>query len=393
MSSQHTYIAYAKRTPIGRLSGALASLTAPRMGASLIEDALATTGLSGDQVCEVIMGNVLSAGVGQAPARQAAIYGGLPHSVRALTINRVCGSGLKAVMLADQAIRLSEAHLVLAGGMENMTLAPHMLPNSRTGYKFGQVQLQDHLQYDGLWDPYNEVAMGHCGDLCAKEYGFSREDQDAFASESYAKARKAAEEGAFKNEILSLDIKHRKATTQVDQDEEPFAVDLEKLPRLRPAFNKDGTVTAGNASPINDGAALVVLSSEKSLELNRLQPLARIRAQSSYAHEPAKFTTAPIPCIKQVVDKAGWQLSDVDLFEINEAFAVVAMAAQKELAIPTEKLNVHGGAVALGHPIGASGCRILVTLIHALKSKNLKRGVAAICIGGGEASAVAVELV
>jgi len=389
----HTVIVYAGRTPVGKLSGAFSNLPAPRLGATLVKDALAKTKIDPSKVDEIVMGNVLSAGVGQAPARQAAIYGGLPKSVCATTINRVCGSGLKAVMMADQAIRLGDAKIVFAGGQENMTLAPHLLMNSRAGYKFGSVEVKDHMQWDGLWDPYGSVAMGNCGELCAKEYKFSREDQDKYAQESYARARNAWESGHFKNEVVAVEVPGRKGPVMVDKDEEPFAADLAKLPELRPAFDKAGTITAGNASSINDGAALVVACSEEKAKELGLKPLVRIVAQASHAQDPSWFTTAPVECIRKVLHKAKLSASDIDLFEINEAFAVVPMAAMRDLEIPHDKVNVHGGAVAIGHPIGASGTRVLVTLIHALRAAGKRRGLATLCIGGGEASAVIVEVV
>lgn len=387
----HSLIVYGSRTPIGKLNGALSSLPAPRLGSELVKDAVKKLGVDGEQVDELIMGQVLPAGTGQAPARQTAIYGGLPQSVCATTLNKVCGSGLKAIMLADQAIRLGEAQLVFAGGQESMSLAPHLLMNSRTGYRFGSVEAKDHMQWDGLWDPYGNVPMGTCGDLCAKEYKFSREEQDQYAMESYKRARLAVEQGLFKNEIVPIEISGRKQVTLVAEDEEPNSVDLDKLVKLRPAFAKDGSVTAGNASSINDGAALTLLASEAVAENMGFKPLARIIAQASHAQDPSWFTTAPIACIQKVLDKAKLKANDIDLFEINEAFAVVAMAAIKELQLDPTKVNVRGGAVALGHPIGASGARILVTLMNALKAQNLKRGLATLCIGGGEASAVIIE--
>jgi acetyl-CoA C-acetyltransferase len=393
MTTSQTFIAYAKRTAIGKLCGAFSQTQAPQLAASLVRDALRVTGVSGQEVDEIIMGCVLSAGVGQAPARQAALAGGLPKSVCATTVNRVCGSGLKAVMLADQAIRLGDAQVVFAGGMENMTLAPHLLPGSRFGYKFGSVDMKDHLQFDGLWDPYGNQAMGNFGDLCAKEHKFSREQQDDFARQSYERARAAIESDHFAGEIIPVELASKKGTTVVDRDEEPFSVDLSKLSTLRAAFEKDGTVTAGNASSINDGAALTVLMNADAIRKNGLKPLARIVAQASFAHDPSWFTTAPIGCIQKVLAKAGMSVSDIDIFEINEAFAVVTMAAMKELNLDPAKVNPYGGAVALGHPIGASGARILVTLINGLKAQGKKRGLATLCIGGGEASAVIVELV
>jgi acetyl-CoA C-acetyltransferase len=392
METNTTYIVYAGRTPIGKLGGALATTPAPHLGAAVIRDALAKTALPGDQVDEVILGNVLTAGIGQAPARQAAIYGGLPHSVCATTINRVCGSGLKSVMLADQGIRLGDSQIVVAGGMENMTLAPHLLPGLRAGIKFGGFPTLDHMQIDGLVDPYANAAMGVCGELCAKEFNFTREMQDEFALKSYEKARNALEKGYFQNETVSIEVKAGKNTVTVTQDEEPFAADLAKIRDLRPAFDKNGTITAANASSINDGAALLMLTDLETAKKEGLKPIAKIVAQASHAQEPTWFTTAPVKCIEKVLQKAKLTTNDIDLYEINEAFAVVAMAAIHDLKLPSEKVNVYGGAVALGHPIGASGARVLVTLLTALREKNKKRGLATLCIGGGEASAVVVEM-
>jgi acetyl-CoA C-acetyltransferase len=392
MSTPSTVIAYAKRTPIGKLSGALATVPAPRLAAGLVKDALKTTGLQGGDVDEILMGCVLPAGIGQAPARQAALYGGLPKSVCAMTLNRVCGSGLKAVMLADQAIRAGDSRVVLAGGMENMSLAPHLLPNSRVGFKFGSVEMKDHMQFDGLWDPYGNSAMGNFGDMCAKEFRFTREEQDKFAVQSYERARKAVESGHFVKEIVPVEIESKKGNTVVDKDEGPYSVDLAKIATLRPAFDKDGTVTAGNASSINDGAALTVVLSEQAAQEKGVKPIARIVAQASFAQDPSWFTTAPIECIRRVLKKAKLKAGDIDQYEINEAFAVVTMAAIKELELDPAKVNPYGGAVALGHPIGASGARILATLLNGLKATGKKRGLATLCIGGGEASAVVVEM-
>lgn len=392
MSKNETVIVYAGRTAIGKMSGVFADTPAPRLGAALVKDALEKTGIKGDDVDEIIMGNVLTAGVGQAPARQAAIYGGLPTSVCATTVGRVCGSGLKSIMLADQAIRLGDANLIFAGGMENMTLAPHLLMNSRAGYKFGNVEMKDHMQFDGLWDPYNNMAMGNCGEICAKEYGFTRQAQDEYAIESYQRARKAIESGVFQKEIVPVEVKTRKGTSMVEIDEGPFSVDLDRIPSLRPAFDKDGTVTAANASSINDGAAMVVVTNMETAKKKGLKPIAKIVAQASYAQEPTMFTTAPIGSIKRLFDKSGFTAKDIDLFEINEAFAVVAMAAMKTLNLDHAKVNVNGGAISLGHPIGASGARVLVTLLNALHQRGQKRGLATLCIGGGEASGVIVEM-
>lgn len=389
MSQFETVIVYAKRTPIGKFSGAFSKVPAPKLGASLVKDAIEILGLKGGQVDEIIMGNVLTAGVGQAPARQTALYGDLPDSVCATTIGKVCGSGLKAVMMADQAIRLGDAGVVCAGGQENMTLAPHLLLNSRGGYRFGSVEAKDSAQMDGLWDPYNDMAMGNCGEICAEEYGFSREDQDEYAIESYRRSRKAVESGLFVSELLPVEVKDRKKMTLVELDEEPFSVDLDRIPTLRPAFAKDGTVTAANASSINDGAALLVLmSADRAKELG-LKPLAKMVSQASFAHGPKMFTTAPIGCIKSLMKKSGLGLDDIDQFEINEAFSVVPMAAIKELKLDESKVNSRGGAVSLGHPIGCSGARILVTLIHSLTEGQ--KGLATLCIGGGEASGVIIE--
>lgn len=393
MTDRSTYICYAKRTPIGKMGGAFAKMAAPKLAATLVKDASEATGLRPSDIDEIVMGQVLTAGVGQAPARQAAIYGGLGDGVCATTINRVCGSGIKSVMLADQAIRLGDAEVVFAGGMESMTMAPHMLPGARAGYRFGSQVVQDHMQHDGLWDPYDDMAMGNCGEICAKEYGFTREDQDGYARGSYERARSAWEKGYFSEEVLPVTVKNRKGDLIVDKDEEPFSVDLDKLSGLRPAFEKDGTVTAGNASSINDGAALTVIAGGDAVKKFGLKPIAKIVAQASYAHAPKMFTTAPIGSIRKVLDKADLQVSDIDLWEINEAFAVVPMAAIKDLGLSRDSVNVYGGAVSMGHPIGCSGTRILVTLLNALRREQKSRGLATLCIGGGEASAVVVEMV
>ncbi|MDQ3232695.1 MAG: thiolase family protein, partial [Pseudobdellovibrionaceae bacterium] len=327
MKQRQTVIAYASRTAIGKLGGSLSMTPAPRLGATLVADAMKKLKFTGAEVDEIIMGNVLTAGVGQAPARQAALYGGLPHSVCATTVGRVCGSGIKAVMLADQAIRLGDAQIIFAGGQENMSLAPHLLMNSRTGYRYGSIEAKDSMQFDGLWDPYNNTAMGNCGEICAKEYGFTREMQDAFALQSYTRARKAVESGVFAEEIVPVQVADKKGTKSFELDEEPFAADLDRIGSLRPAFEKDGTITAANASSINDGAALLVLTSEEAAQKHDLKPLARIVAQASYAQDPARFTTAPIGCMKRLFEKTGLKAKDIDIFEINEAFAVVGMAA------------------------------------------------------------------
>ena len=381
------------RTAIGSFQGVLSSVPTVRLGAAVIKSAVERAGLMGEDIDEVIMGNVLSAGEGQAPARQAAIYAGLPDSVECMTINKVCGSGLKSVMLADQAIRCGDADVVVAGGMENMSLSPYYLMDARGGMRLGHKKVVDSIIGDGLWDPYGDMHMGNCAEVLAKEENFSREDQDAFAVESYRRSLEAIENGYFKDEITPVEISQRKGDPIIiDTDEEPGRGKPEKIAKLRTAFEKDGTITAANASSINDGAAaLAVMSAEKATELNS-KPICKIVAQTSVAHEPHYFTTAPEKAITKVLDKAGHTINDIDLFEINEAFSNVALAAMREHNIPHEKVNIFGGAVSMGHPIGASGARILVTLISALKQKNKKLGLATLCIGGGEAAAVIVEM-
>ncbi len=390
--SESVVLAGPKRTPIGAFQGSLSTVSAPHLGAIVIRSALNAADVLPNSVDEVIMGNVLQAGLGQAPARQAAIYAGLPDSVECLTINKMCGSGLKAVMLASQAIQTGDASVIVAGGMESMTQAPYLLPKARDGYRLGHADIVDSMIIDGLWDVYNDRHMGNCADMCAEKYSFSREEQDAFTIESYTRAQRAQSEGKFADEIVSVEVKDRRENvSEVSVDDEPGKADFEKMTKLKPAFGKEGTVTAANASKINDGAAaLVVLDENKSAEL-KVKPVARILAQASVAQEPEWFTTAPVGAIQKVLIKAGLEMSDIDLFEINEAFSNVAMAAMKELDISHDVVNVNGGAVALGHPIGASGARILVTLLHAMKTRGAKRGLAAICIGGGEASALIVE--
>ena len=391
-SNESVVLAGPKRTPIGAFQGSLSTVSAQHLGAIAIRSALNAADVLPNSVDEVIMGNVLQAGLGQAPARQAAIYAGLPDSVECLTINKMCGSGLKAVMLASQAIQTGDASVIVAGGMESMTQAPYLLPKARDGYRLGHADIVDSMIIDGLWDVYNDRHMGNCADMCAEKYSFSREEQDAFAKESYTRAQRAQSEGKFADEIVSVEVKDRRENvSEVSVDDEPGKADFEKMTKLKPAFGKEGTVTAANASKINDGAAaLVVLDENKSAEL-KVKPVARILAQASVAQEPEWFTTAPVGAIQKVLIKAGLEMSDIDLFEINEAFSNVAMAAMKELDISHDVVNVNGGAVALGHPIGASGARILVTLLHAMKTRGAKRGLAAICIGGGEASALIVE--
>ena len=391
--SNNSVITAIARTAIGSFQGVLSSVPTVRLGAAVIKSAVERAGLKGEDIDEVIMGNVLSAGEGQAPARQAAIYAGLPDSVECMTINKVCGSGLKSVMLADQAIRCGDAEVVVAGGMENMSLSPYYLMDARGGMRLGHKKVVDSIIGDGLWDPYGDMHMGNCAEVLAKEENFSREDQDAFAVESYRRSLEAIEIGYFKDEITPVEISQRKGDPIIiDTDEEPGRGKPEKIAKLRTAFEKDGTITAANASSINDGAAaLVVMSAEKATELNS-KPICKIVAQTSVAHEPLYFTTAPGKAITKVLDKAGHTINDIDLFEINEAFSNVALAAMREHNIPHEKVNIFGGAVSMGHPIGASGARILVTLISALKQKNKKLGLATLCIGGGEAAAVIVEM-
>jgi len=382
------------RTPIGSFQGAFSSVPTVRLGAVVIKSALERAGIEGNEVNEVIMGNVIPAGEGQAPARQAAIYAGLPNSVECMTINKVCGSGLKAVMLADQAIRCGDAEIVIAGGMENMSLAPYYLTDARDGMRLGHKKVLDAIIRDGLWDPYGDIHMGNCAETLAKEENYSREEQDAFAVESYRRSMEAIEKGYFKNEIIPVEVPQRKGNPLiVDTDEEPGKGKPEKFSKLKPAFESDGTITVANASSINDGAAALVVMSADTATVYDIKPLCKIIAQSSYAHEPLYFTTAPGKAIQKVLDKTGLLIKDIDLFEINEAFSNVTLAVMREHNIPHEKVNIHGGAVSMGHPIGASGARILVTLISALKQKKKKLGLATLCIGGGEAAAVVVETV
>lgn len=390
-------IVSAKRTPIGSYLGSLSSLSAPKLGAVAIKAAVEAAGIKPEEVDEVLMGIVLQGGVGQAPARQAAIYGGIPHSIPCTTVHKVCGSGLKAVMLGAQAIRTGESKIVVAGGMESMSNAPYYLMQARQGYRMGDGKLVDGMIYDGLWDPYGEMHMGMCGEICAAELKISREEQDEFAKLSYERALKAQREGKFTAEIAPVEITQKGEVVVVNQDEEPGKVKFEKIPTLKPAFKKDGTITAANASKINDGAAALVLMEGEEARRRGLKPLARIHGFGGAAQAPEWFTTAPAPAIRQAVERTitpegkPFTLQEVDLFEINEAFAVVALANIKLLGIPVEKVNVNGGAVALGHPIGASGARILTTLIHALYDRNLRWGVAGICLGGGEGIAMTVE--
>ena len=382
----------AKRTAIGSFLGQFTGVPTTTLGAAAIAGALDHAGLAPDQVDEVIMGCVLPAGLGQAPARQASLAANIPTSAGCTTINKVCGSGMKAIMFAHDLIKAGSATVVVAGGMESMTNAPHLLNGSRTGIRYGSGELLDHMAWDGLTNPYDKQAMGVFGDAACAKYGFDRAATDAFSSESVARAQKAILEGAFKDEIAPVTVVTRKGETVVDTDEEPGKIDASKIPTLRPAFGKEGVLTAASSSKISDGAAATVLMSADEAARRGLQPLARIVAHATHAQAPEWFTTAPVTAIENVLKKAGWSVADVDLFEVNEAFACVAMAPMKDLGIAHEKLNIRGGACALGHPIGASGARLVVTLIAALRATGGKRGVASLCIGGGEATAVAIEL-
>ncbi len=391
--SRDVVIVSAARTPIGSFGGALASLPAPRLGATAIKAALARANVDGADVGEVFMGCVLPAGQGQAPARQATIHAGVPNHVGAVTVNKVCGSGLRTVMMAASAIKAGDAEIIVAGGMESMSNAPYYLPQARTGYRMGHGQLVDGMIFDGLWDPYKDYHMGIAGELCASERKIDRERQDAFATASYQRAQRSVREGLFKDEIVPVEIAGKKGdTTIVADDEEPFRGAIDKLAGLRPAFKKDGTITAGNASTINDGAAALVVMSADEAKRRGLAPLARIAGYAGAAGAPEWFTTAPAKAMQNLLTKTGHKVSDVDLWEINEAFSVVALVNQDELGIATDRLNVRGGAVALGHPIGASGARILTTLVYALRQMGKQRGVASLCIGGGEAVALMVEV-
>ncbi len=388
---EKSVILSAVRTPIGSYLGALKEVSSPKLGAVAIKAAVERAKLSPADVEEVLMGCVLQAGLGQAPARQATIFAGLPTSARATTIHRVCGSGLKAVMLADQAIRCGDAKVMVAGGMENMSRVPYLLEQAREGYRLGHGKLVDAVIHDGLWDVYNNQHMGDCAELCAKEKTFTREAQDKFAALSYTRALESIKTGKFKDEIVGVEIVSKKETLLCETDEEPGRGKIEKFADLRPAFQKTGTITAANASSLNDGAAALVVVSETWAAQKGLKPMARILGQASFAHGPEWFTTAPVGAIKKLMEGTGFSVDKVDLFEINEAFSVVALVCMKELGISENKVNIRGGAVAMGHPIGASGARILTTLLHALKAEKKRYGVAAICIGGGEASALLVE--
>ncbi len=393
MASDAVVILGARRTPIGAMLGVFSGVPGHALGATALRAALASAGADPGLVNEVVMGCVLPAGQGQAPARQAAIAAGVPQSVPATTVNKMCGSGMRAVMYGADQIAAGSADFVLAGGLDSMTNAPYLLPKARAGFRMGHGEIIDHMFYDGLQSPWDGKLMGCFADSTAAKYGFTRAEQDAFAAESVRRAVAAVESGAFKDEIAPVTIKDRKGERVIERDETPFTVSVDKIPNLKPAFGKDGTVTAASSSSIADGASALLLARAGAAAKAKLAPLATIVAHASHAHAPEWFTTAPGGAIKTVLKRAGWQAGDVDLYEINEAFAVVTMAAMKDLGIAHDRVNVHGGACALGHPIGATGARILTTLIHALKSRGKKRGLAALCIGGGEATAVALELI
>jgi acetyl-CoA C-acetyltransferase len=382
----------AARTPVGSFLGRLSALPAPALGSAAIRAALQRAAVAPEEVEQVLMGNVLSAGIGQAPARQASLGAGIPDSVPCVTVSKVCGSGMRAVMDAANAIRAEEYEVAVAGGMESMSNAPYLLDRVRTGYRMGHGTLVDSMIKDGLWDPYGDVHMGSCAEACVSKYSFTREEQDAFALESYRRAQEASKSGLAAEEITPVEVPQKKGgAATVETDEEPFAAPLEKIGTLKPAFEKNGSVTAGNSSKINDGAAALVVSSAEWAARRGAKPLARIVAYGGVAQAPKWFTTAPVGAIGRLLEKTGLSVADVDLFEINEAFAAVALAAIRDLDLDPAKVNVRGGAVAIGHPIGASGARILTTLVHSLRHTGGKRGIAAICIGGGEATAMLVE--
>lgn len=392
MSSDSIVIVAANRTPMGGFQGSLSDVSAPNLGATAIKAALSNSGLTADDISEVIMGNVLPAGLGQAPARQAMLYANLPRSTGATTINKVCGSGLKAAMMAHDLIKAGSADVVVAGGMESMSNAPYMLPKGRSGYRMGHGQVLDHMMLDGLEDAYEHKAMGVYAQDTADEYGLDREAMDEFAINSLTKAQTAIKDGLFEGEITPVTYSTRKGDVTVDTDEQPGKARLDKIPELRPAFKKDGTITAANSSSISDGAAALILMRESDAKAKGLTPLARVMGHATHSQAPSEFTVAPIGAMNALLGKLDWTKDDVDLWEINEAFAMVTMLAIQEMKLDPAKVNVHGGACALGHPIGASGARLLVTLLHALKQKGQKRGVTSLCIGGGEAVALAVEM-
>jgi len=391
--SEPVYIVAARRTPIGAFQGVLAPMTGPQLGAAAAQAAIKDSGLAPELIDETIFGCVLMAGIGQAPGRQAALAAGVPQKVPATTINKMCGSGLKAVMFAADQIRAGSAQVVLAGGLESMTNAPYLIPKARGGLRMGHSEILDHMFFDGLQSPFDGKMMGAFADATSAKYGFTRQQQDEFAAESVRRALAAAEGTAFTGEIAPVTVKDRKGERVVAKDETPFTCDISKIPSLKPAFNKDGTVTAASSSSISDGAAALLVVSAAAARQHNLKPLARIVGYASHAQAPEWFTTAPVGAIQSVLAKTGWSAKDVDLYEVNEAFACVAMAAIHDVGLDHSRVNVNGGACALGHPIGATGARILTTLVHALRNRNLKRGVASLCIGGGEATALAVEIV
>ena len=390
--NSNSVILKARRTPIGSFLGNLSSFSASELASFVIQDILKDIRLDRNQINEIILGNVLSAGQGQAPARQAALKGGCVNSIEALTINKMCGSGLKAIMLADQAIRCGDSDIILAGGMESMSNSPHLLMNYRGGTRLGHSKVVDSLIHDGLWDAYTEQHMGSCAELLVSKRNYTRQDQDNFAIQSYSKACNANEKNILENEIVPISLTDKKGEKiLIEKDEEPFKAKLEKIPQLKPAFKKEGTITAANASKLNDGAAILLITDEEKAEELGIKPLAKIIAHASVAHEPEWFTSAPGKAITKVLDKANLSSDNIDLWEINEAFSAVTMAVMDDFKISSEKINIYGGAVALGHPIGASGARILTTLLNGMKNKKVKNGLATLCIGGGEASAIIVE--
>jgi acetyl-CoA C-acetyltransferase len=393
MKSDPVVILSARRTPVGAFQGVFASVAAPQLGAVAIKAALSGSGLAASEVSEVIMGCVLSAGIGQAPARQAALAAGLPTSTPATTVNKMCGSAMRAVMLGADQILAGTARVIVAGGLESMTNAPYLLPKARAGYRMGNQEVLDHMFFDGLQSPWDGQLMGCFAEATSEKYGFTRQAQDEFAAESVRRALAAVNDGAFASEVAPVSTKTRKGEVLVDKDETPFTLDIAKIPTLKPAFKKDGTVTAASSSGISDGAAALVLARESFAAAKGLKPLARILGYTSYAREPEWFTVAPVGAMQKLLSQLEWRANDVDLYEINEAFAAVTMAAMKDLSLDHAKVNVNGGACALGHPIGATGARIMTTLLHALKARGKRRGIASLCIGGGEATAIAVELV
>ena len=392
MNSDPVVIVAAKRTPIGAFQGALGGATAPQLGSAAIRGAIGDAGIDAGDIDRVLMGCVLSAGLGQAPARQASLGAGIPDGVPCTTINKMCGSGMETIIHGHDMIEAGSAAIVVAGGLESMSNAPYLLPKARDGYRMGHQETLDHMFYDGLQDPYEGQMMGHFAQVTADTYEFTREQMDAFAIESVNRAQRAVSEGTFAAEIAPVTISGRRGDVTIAEDETPGKVSVEKITTLRPAFRKDGTVTAATSSSISDGAAAVILMRQSEADKRGLQPLAKIVGHSAFAHQPAWFTTAPVYALKNLHDELGWSPTDVDLYEINEAFAVVTMAAMRDVGLDHSKVNINGGACALGHPIGATGCRISVTLLHALRARGLKRGIATQCIGGGEATAVALEI-